>query len=210
MSQADTLPSRTVVTSPMPNAAFRSPSMTSRYALFWASIGMVLLTGCHSTQAPFVLVNESKYKNIDHTCETIQIELKKRGFNCKGVLNLTESMAGHGVTLEREVRVVQFGKTEYARDMVMASAEVSALMPCSFGVYEDDGGRVFVATVNRKIVGEAFGGTVTERMRTVSHDILDILNSVCIPGTRSQRQASKRISRADPWCETQIGEHTGR
>ncbi|MFO8013574.1 MAG: DUF302 domain-containing protein [Phycisphaerae bacterium] len=127
---------------------------------------LVALSGCRPTNARMATVHESAYRDVDQTCEALKGAIEAQGFHCKGVLNLNQAMAKHGVHLDRQVRVVQFGRAEYAHAMLADTPEVSAFMPCAFGVYEGDDGKVHVSGMNRAVMAEMFGGTVAEVMRT--------------------------------------------
>jgi len=130
-----------------------------------AGAGLMVLSGCQSTTGRMVTVHESAYRDVDQTCEALKEAIEAQGFHCKGILNLNQAMAKHGVHLDRQVRVVQFGRAEYAQRMLADTPEVSALMPCAFGVYEGDDGKVHVSGMNRALMAEMFGGTVAEVMR---------------------------------------------
>jgi len=54
---------------------------------------------------------------------------------------------------------VQFGRAASAEQMLKDNPEVSAFMPCGFGVYEGDDGRVYISAANRGVIGKAVGGT---------------------------------------------------
>ena len=139
----------------------------------------IILSGCQSSPNKVITVYQSKYNDIDRTCEALQASLKSNGFNCKGVLDLNRSMANHGFQLNRTARVVQFGKTKYAHDIVMATPEASVLMPCAFGVYEDNG-IVYISSLDRGLIGQMFGGTTEKIMgEYVAPDQSKVLND-CI------------------------------
>ncbi len=126
--------------------------------------GLMALSGCQSMSRRMVTVHESKYQDVDRTCEALRAAIEAQGFTCKGVLNLNQSMAKHGVHLDRQVRVVQFGRAKYAHDMLADTPEVSAFMPCAFGVYEGDDGKVHISGMNRALMAQMFGGTVADVM----------------------------------------------
>ena len=129
-----------------------------------AGAGLMVLCGCQSTTGRMVTVRQSAYRDVDQTCEALKGAIEAQGFHCKGILNLNQAMAKHGVHLDRQVRVVQFGRAAYAHDMLVDTPEVSAFMPCAFGVYEGDDGKVHVSGMNRALMARMFGGTVADVM----------------------------------------------
>jgi len=126
--------------------------------------GLMALSGCQSMSGRMVTVRESAYRDVDQTCEALKAAIEAQGFHCKAILNLDQARAKHGVHLDRQVRVVQFGRAEYAHDMLADTPEVSAFMPCAFGVYEGDDGKVHVSGMNRALMARMFGGAVADVM----------------------------------------------
>jgi uncharacterized protein (DUF302 family) len=136
-------------------------------------------TGCQSSNRKIVDIRRSPYTDVDRTCEALCEALEARGFANKGVLNINQSMAKHGVQLQRQVRVVQFGRSKYAHEMLLENPEVSAFMPCRFGVYEGDDGGVYVSGVNKVLMAQMFGGAVRDVMgKKVAHDENTIFSSL--------------------------------
>lgn len=121
---------------------------------------------------PLLDVRESRYGDVDKTCEAIRTAIETKGFHCKGILNLNNAMAKHGVHLDRQVRVVQFGRASFAHDILKDKPETSALMPCGFGVYEGDDGKCHISGLNRVVVGRILGGAVADVMgKKVAQDL---------------------------------------
>jgi len=60
--------------------------------------------------------------------------------------------------------VIEWCKAQYAHDMLRDNPEVSALLPCAFGVYEGDDGKIYISALNMELMGRAFGGAVAEVM----------------------------------------------
>ena len=138
-------------------------------------MSLIFLGGCQPSCEKVIGVYQSKYGDVNQTCDALQTSLKANGFNVKGVLNLNKSMESHGVQLHRKTRVVQFGQPEYACSIVKSNPEASVLMPCAFGVYEDSGG-VYVSSLDRSLFGRVFGG-VTEMIMagSISRDLSNVL-----------------------------------
>ena len=140
------------------------PSMMLVLVGLVTGAGLMALSGCQSMSGRMVTVHESAYRDVDRNCEALRAAIEAQGFHCKAILNLNQAMAKHGVHLDRQVRVVQFGRAEYAHDMLVDTPEVSAFMPCAYGVYEGDDGKVHVSGMNRALMAQMFGGTVADVM----------------------------------------------
>lgn len=142
-------------------------------------LGLTVVAGCQSTAERMVTVHRSAYEDVDQTCEVLEQAIEAEGFHCKGILNLNRAVGKHGVELDRQVRIVQFGRPEYAQRMLADSPEVCALMPCAFGVYEGDDGGIYVSGMNRELMARMFGGTVAEVMsERVARDEAEVFNAL--------------------------------
>jgi len=129
-----------------------------------AGAGLTALTEWQAMPEGMLTIHESKYQDVDQTCEALKTAIEAEGFHCKGILNLNKAMAKHEVHLDRQVRVVQFGRAVSACEMLKDNPEASALMPCGFGVYEGSDGRVHISGVNRGLIGKMLGGTIASVM----------------------------------------------
>lgn len=122
--------------------------------------GLISLTGCHSMSARTDRVFACKYDGIDQACEAIRTFIESQGLSYVATRNLNKSMAKHGVHLDRQVRVIEFCRADYAQHMLRHNPEICTLLPCTFGVYEGDDGHIYISTMNQRIMGDMFGGTV--------------------------------------------------
>jgi len=142
-----------------------------------AGAGLTAWIGWWAMPGMMLTVHESKYQDVEQTCEALKPAIEAEGFHCKGILNLNKAMAKHGVHLNRQVRVVQFGRAVSAHEMLEDNPEASALMPCGFGVYEGDDGRVHISGVNRGLIGKLLGGTIASVMgEKVAQDLRKALH----------------------------------
>ncbi|GEM_PF-333182 len=140
--------------------------------------GLIALSGCRSMPGRMVTVYESNHQDVDQTCEALKAAIEAQGLECPAIRNLNKSIAKHGVHLDRQVRVVEFCKAEYAHDMLKDNPEVCTLMPCTFGVYEADDGKVYVSSMNQHLMGKMFGETVRKIMgERVAQDEASILKA---------------------------------
>ena len=152
----------------------RSPVLATLFMLAAGAVLIAGLSGCksvlgalsgrRSASGGMVTVHQSKYQDVDQTCDALKPAIEAQGFGFKGILNLNNAMAKHGVHLDRQVRVVQFGRAVSAREMLKDYPAASAFMPCRFGVYEGDDGRVHISEMNRGCIGKMLGGTMATVM----------------------------------------------
>jgi uncharacterized protein (DUF302 family) len=123
-------------------------------------------------------VYETKYPDVDQACEALKAAIEAKGFTCKAILDLNGSMGKHGVRLDRQVRVVEFGKAAFAHDMLQDNPEVSGLLPCGFGVYEGNDERIYISHMNWGPVGTMLGGAIAEIMgEQVAQEMAEALQS---------------------------------
>ena len=164
MRQAEAPHDSTVATRPMANVGIRKSPITLGLAWLLTAGGLMVLSGCQSMPGRTVTVHQSKYQDVDQTCKVLKTAIEAQGLKCPAIRNLNKSMAKHGVHLDRQVRVVEFCKADYAHDMLKDNPEVCTLMPCTFGVYEGDDGRVYISSMNQHLMGKMFGSTIAKVM----------------------------------------------
>jgi len=127
-------------------------------------------------------VHESKYSDVDRTCEEIKKSIEANGWVCPAIRDMNKSMAKHGVRFDSPIRIVELCKAEYARRVLADSPEVSTLMPCARGVYKGPDGKVYISGMNTRLMGKMFGGTIAEVMgKDVAEDEERILKPIIKP-----------------------------
>jgi uncharacterized protein (DUF302 family) len=107
-----------------------------------------------------ITVHESRYDDVDLTCANLQRAIQESGWNSPQVRNMNKSVSEHGVDIGREIRIVELCNARYAKDILSTDPEVSTLMPCAWGVYEGDDGKVYISGMNMGLMGKLFGGNV--------------------------------------------------
>jgi len=101
-----------------------------------------------------ISVHESRYVTVDETCEQLQKSVELNGWVSPGIRDMNASIAKSGVEMSRKVRLVELCKGTYARDVLTTNPEVSTLMPCAWGVYEGDNGKVYISGMNMGLMGK--------------------------------------------------------
>ena len=110
-----------------------------------------------------ILSRESQL-GFDETVLALQKSIEARGWVVSGVVDMNKSMAQNGVELGPRVKLVKLCKPEYAKSVLTTHRHVSTMMPCTFGIWEGDDGRVFVSKMNMRLMAKMFGGNVARVM----------------------------------------------
>ncbi len=111
-----------------------------------------------------ITVHESKFNSVRETCEQLQQAIQKNDWHSPAVRNMNKTVAKHGYHLDKEVCVVELCKAPYAQKVLTTNPEVSTLMPCAWGVYKHDDGRVLISGMNTGLMGKMFGGVIADVM----------------------------------------------
>jgi uncharacterized protein (DUF302 family) len=92
---------------------------------------------------------------------------------------MNKAMSKHGVNMDKQVRIVELCKAPYAKDVLLTNPEVSTLMPCAWGVYKGEDGKVYIAGMNMGLMGKMFGGNIAKVMGgAVAKDEHNMLKAV--------------------------------
>ncbi|MDQ7008043.1 MAG: DUF302 domain-containing protein [Acidobacteriota bacterium] len=82
-------------------------------------------------------------------------KLQKKGFGVQGI---------------RKARIFFLCNPSHASEVVGQRPEMIGIMPCSWGVLEDEAGRVYLARMNIPLLSRMFTGVVGSTMRRVAED----------------------------------------
>ncbi|MCK5861441.1 MAG: DUF302 domain-containing protein [Candidatus Hydrogenedentes bacterium] len=127
-------------------------------------------------------VHKSKYASVDETCAALKDSIEEAGWNCPAIHNINESMTQEGITFPHAIRVVELYQPSYAHDVLESNPELFALMhPCTFGVYEDSDGSVYISGMNIGLMSKLFGGHIAETIgNKITADEISILAPVIV------------------------------
>ncbi|MEA3496988.1 MAG: DUF302 domain-containing protein [Bacteroidota bacterium] len=123
-----------------------------------------------------IVQHQSKYSTVDETTEALAKSIKANGWSVAGkIRNMNKTIQKHGLDFDREVRIIELCKANYAKDMIETNPEISTMMPCAWGVYEKDG-KIMISAMNMGLMGKIFGGNIAkvvgESVATDEHNIL--------------------------------------
>jgi uncharacterized protein (DUF302 family) len=138
-----------------------------------------VIVGWQSMPGMMLVTHRSRYDTVEETCIQLKAAIEENGWNCPAIWDMNLTMEKHGVTMERPVKIVELCKAEYAKDVLLTNPEVSALMPCAWGVYEGDDGKIYISGMNMGLMGKMFGGNIAKVMGgSVSKEEARMLGSV--------------------------------
>ena len=106
----------------------------------------------------------SRFGTVEETCNQLELAIKANGWESPGIRDMNKAIGKHGFSLSRNVKIVELCKAEYARDVLSTNPEVSTLMPCAWGVYQGDDGRVHISGMNMGLMAKIFGGNIAHVM----------------------------------------------
>lgn len=134
-----------------------------------------------SMPSMMLVVHQSRYDSVEETCRQLQTAIKANGWSSPAVRDMNKSMAAHDIQMDRQVKIVELCNARYAKDVLTTNPEVSTLMPCAWGVYTGDDGRVYIAGMNMGLMGKMFGGNIAKVMGgAVSVDEKQMLKDVMV------------------------------
>lgn len=140
---------------------------------------LATLVGWQSMPGMMLVTHQSRYDTVQETCTRLKAAIEENGWSCPAIRDMNLTMEKHGVTMERPVKIVELCKAKYAKDVLLTNPEVSTLMPCAWGVYKGDDGKVYISGMNMGLMGKMFGGNIAKVMGDlVVKDEARILESV--------------------------------
>lgn len=124
---------------------------------------LVAIIGWNMMPGMMIEVHESKYSTVEETVEMLVKTINQNGWKSPGIRDMNKVMAKHGVTMDPKVQIVELCNAQYAKDVLVTDPLISTLMPCAWGVYEQDG-KIFISGMSMGIMGKMFGGNIATVM----------------------------------------------
>jgi uncharacterized protein (DUF302 family) len=138
--------------------------------LIWISIPRLML-----------VEHRSRFGTVEETCERLKIAIEAQGWSVTGIRDINRTLEKQGIKMNRQVRIVELCKAEYAKMLLEKRPEVSTLMPCAWGVYQGDDGMIHISGMNIGLMGKMFGGIMADIMgNRVAADERTILKNIVV------------------------------
>lgn len=160
---------------------FRKQSGWIGSLLLGVILGIVLMGGAMWIMMPklMIVVHESRFDTLEETINQLETEITANGWSVPGIRDMNKSIEKHGSKLDRKVKLVELCNAKHAKSVLETNPEISTLMPCAWGVYEGDNGKVYISGMNMGLMGKMFGGNIADVMgNSVAKDEKKILDSV--------------------------------
>lgn len=124
--------------------------------------GIIVFTAMPS----LMIVTAESTLGFNETVEALEKRITEQGWVISGdkPIDMNQSMAKHGVTFTPRVKLVKLCKADYAKSVLTTDRHVSTMMPCTFSVWEDDDGKVYLSKMNMALMAKMFGGNVAKVM----------------------------------------------
>jgi uncharacterized protein (DUF302 family) len=128
-------------------------------------LGVLLTLAAIRIAMPAMMITTYESRlGVLETVTQLEERIVANGWSHAGTLNMNEKLSKAGVELDRDVRIVQLCKQEYAGELLDTDPFVSSLMPCAIGVWQGEDGKVHVSKMNTGLMGKVFGGKIAEVM----------------------------------------------
>ena len=129
-------------------------------------IGAILMMVVMRLAMPKMMLHE-QVSPYDHTetVQRIQAAVTNGGWEISRTMNMQKSLSKHGKTVP-EITVIKICEPNHAAEIMNDDDAlfVTVMMPCSIAVYNKTDGKTYISTMNAKLMGRMFGGTVSKIM----------------------------------------------
>ena len=117
-----------------------------------------------SVMPSMMIVTSESNLGFDETVLALEKAIKDNSWIVSGIKDMNKSMAKHGVEFGPRVKLVELCHPEYAKSVLTSDRYISTMMPCKFGVWEGDDGKVYLSKMNMDLMAKMFGGNIAKVM----------------------------------------------
>ncbi len=135
---------------------------------FFGGVAFMVLVMVWFFRNQMVQTFESKY-DFEETIKRAEAAIKKSQWGIPGQHDVNAMTAKNGFNLNSRVHIIELCKPEYAKYVLDEQPHFAAMMPCSLGIYEEDG-KVKISKLNTGMMGKFLGGTVKTIMGKIGRE----------------------------------------
>ena len=108
---------------------------------------------------------ETSHLGYEETIAHIQKKAADAGWKVSALMRLDQSLAKEGKEV-LPVASLKICQPDYGEKVLLDDDArfVSVMMPCSIAVYEKTDGKTYISTMDSRLMGRMFGGTVAQVM----------------------------------------------
>jgi uncharacterized protein (DUF302 family) len=124
-------------------------------------------------------VHESRL-GFDETVAAIENSAMEQGWKVPKIYDIQKSLVDAGHTEMGRLTILSLCQPDHAYEILKEDSrkKVSAIMPCRLAVYEEKGGKVYVAGLNVGLMSKMFGGMIEEVMGDVADEEKEMLKKI--------------------------------
>ncbi|NTU49398.1 MAG: DUF302 domain-containing protein [Desulfobulbaceae bacterium] len=111
-----------------------------------------------------IVTHQSRFSDVDQTVSALKEAIVKEGWRSPGVRDISGTINKEGLAFDKPIRIVELCKAEHAKNVLTTNPEMSTLMPCAWGVYKGQDGKVYISGMNMGLMGRIFGGNISKVM----------------------------------------------
>lgn len=137
-------------------------------SLFIGFLGGLIFTGILGwlIMPGLMLIEHQSPFGVEETVKKISDNAISEDWVVSGITSLHKSVKKHGGGDLLPVKLINLCQANHAYNILKEdnSRIVSVMMPCTISVYQKSNGKTYVGTMNAKLLGTMFGGTVAKVM----------------------------------------------
>ena len=128
-----------------------------------------------------IVTKESRF-NFNDTVAAVEKAIPAHGWASPGTMDMNRALAKNGVEFLPKVKLIKLCQAEHAKNVLTTDRYISAIMPCTIAIWEDDDGAVKISKMNMGLMAKMFGGNVGKVMGgQVAKDEVSILTDIIKP-----------------------------
>lgn len=121
----------------------------------------------------------STSKSVQEAYEALQRAIPNNGFGLQHTHNIEEKLSDKGVTLGRECLVLDICQPHIAKEILDIDPSISAILPCSISVYEDEG-KTNICVIKPSFVFPQLNANLKDVMQRVEKTIFKIIDEAAV------------------------------